>query len=77
MGELVVKAKHLLSMQENTNCYWKQRTLQHNIIVSTRTIIHPRLDDVGITDVKDNPKNVCNRIQEKNHTNTPYFSDRC
>ena len=34
-------------------------------MVPTRTILHPRLDVVGKTDVQDIPKNVCNRIQLK------------
>ena len=42
----------------------KQQPLQQNIIVPTLTILHPRLDVVGITDIQDTPKNVCNMIQE-------------
>ena len=64
-GELVVKAKCLCYMQESTNWYWKQQPLQQNIIVPTRTIINPRLDVFGITDVQDIPKYVCNIIQAK------------
>ena len=52
-------------MQENNNWYWKKQSLQHTIIVPTRTIIHPCLDIVIIIYLKDIPKNVCNRIQEK------------
>ena len=40
--------------------------LQQAIIVPTRKILHPRLDVVGITDVKDIPKNVCNMIEAEN-----------
>ena len=65
-GEFVVKAQYLYSMQENTNWYWKQKSLQKNIIVPTRTITHPCIDVVSITDVEDTPKNVFNRIKEKN-----------
>ena len=61
---LVVKSQYLFSMQENTNFYWKQYSLQHNIIVPTRTIHHPCLDVVRITDVQYIPKSVCNRIQK-------------
>ena len=64
-GELVVKAQYLCSMQDDTNRYWKQQPLQHNIIVLTCTIIHPRLDVVGIIYVQDIPKTFCNRIQAK------------
>ena len=40
-------------MQKNTNWYWKQQLLQQSIIVTTRTIIHTRLDLDGIKDVQD------------------------
>ena len=43
-GELVVKAQYLCSMQENTNCYWKQQPLQQTIIVPTHKILYPRFD---------------------------------
>ena len=39
--------------------------MQQNIIFPTRTIIHPHLDVVGITDVQDIPKIFCNGIKEK------------
>ena len=64
-GELVVRAQYICSMQENTNWYWKQHSLQQNIIVSTRTILHPCLDVVIITDFQDIHKTFCNRIQAK------------
>ena len=52
-------------MQENTNWYWKQQQLQQTIIVTTRTIIHPRLNVIIIRYFQDTPKNVCNSIQAK------------
>ena len=52
-------------MQENTNWYQKQQPPHHHIMVTTRKILHPRLDDVEITDVQEIPTYVCNRIQEK------------
>ena len=67
-GELFVKAQYLCSMQENTNWYWKQQSLQQNVIFPTRTIIHPCLDVVKIIDVQDIPKTVCNMIQKKKKT---------
>ena len=47
-GELVVKAQYICSMQENTNWYWKQQTLQQTIIVPKSTILHPRLEVIII-----------------------------
>ena len=52
-------------MQENTNWYWEQQPLQQTIVIQSLTIIHPRLDVVGIIYFQDIPKNVCNRIQAK------------
>ena len=43
-GKLVVKAQYVFSMQENTNCYWKQQPLQQTIIVPTHKILYPRFD---------------------------------
>ena len=65
VGELVVEAKYIYSMQENTNWYRKQKPLQHNILVPTCPIIHLRLDVSGITDIQCIPKNVLNMIQAK------------
>ena len=64
-GELFVKAQYFFSMQEKINWYWKQQPLQQTIIVTTRTIIHPRLDVIIIRYVQDIPKNICIRIQAK------------
>ena len=52
-------------MQENTNWYWKQQSLQQNTIFPTRSILHPCLDVVQIKDIQDTPEIVCNRIQAK------------
>ena len=52
-------------MQETTNWYCKQDPLQHTLMVTTRTILHPSLYVIKIRDVHDIPKNVCNRIQAK------------
>ena len=52
-------------MQENSNWYWKQQSMQQNIIVPTYKILHPHLDVFRITYVQDIPKTVCNRIQAK------------
>ena len=64
-GKLVAKTQYLCSRQENTNRYSKQQSFQHNIIVSTFTILHPCLDVVRITDVQYTPKNIYNMIQSK------------
>ena len=50
-------------MQENTNWYWEQPTLQQTIIFTTRKIIYPRLDVITIMYGQDTPKNLCNKIQ--------------
>ena len=55
-------------MKENTNCYWKQQSLQHTIIVPTLTILHLSLDVIIIIYVKDIPKNICSRNQAKKST---------
>ena len=55
-------------MQENSKWYWKHQSLQHSIIVTTRTIIHPCIDVVRIIYVQEIPKTVCNRIQGKKDT---------
>ena len=69
-GKLFVKAQYICSIKENTNWYWKQQQpLQQTIIVPTSTILHPRLDVTTIIYVRDIPKNVCNRIYKKSHTN--------
>ena len=73
--ELVVKAYYLFSMQEKTNWYWKQQPLQHTIIVPTLTILHPCLDVIIIRYVKDMPKNLFIRNQEKIHTKTSNYYD--
>ena len=55
-GELFVKEKYLFSMQKNTNWYCKQQPLQQTIIITTLTIIHPRLDVITIRNVQYTPK---------------------
>ena len=52
-------------MQENTNWYWKQQTLQRTIIVPTRTILHPCLDVIIIVYVQDIPNKLCGRSKAK------------
>ena len=64
-SELVVKAQYRCSMQENTNWYWKKQPLQQTIIVTTHTILNPRLDVITIRYVQDTSKNICNRIQAR------------
>ena len=76
-GELVVKSQYICSVQENTNWCWKQQSLQHNIIVTTCTILHPCLDVIIITDVQDIPNTVCNSNQaKKSDTKTSYLYGR-
>ena len=64
--ELVLKARHLCSMQVDTNWYWNQHT-QHDVItVTTCTIIHPRLEINAVTNFHTMPQSICNRTQAKN-----------
>ena len=60
-GELVVKAQYTNFMQDNTKLYWEQKPQQNNIIVPTRTSVHPCLDVTTVTTLK-NTKNICNEI---------------
>ena len=64
-GELVVKAQYLCPMQEINNWYWDQHPQQKVITVTTRTILHPRLDVIAIIYIHDIPKSVCTRTQAK------------
>ena len=64
-GKFVDKAQYICSMQENTNCYWKQQPLQQTIIVSTRTILHTPLEVIIIRYVQDIPKKLCGRSEAK------------
>ena len=52
-------------MQENTNWYWKQKTLEHAIMVTTLTIIHPCIDVITIRYVQDIPKKLFSRNKGK------------
>ena len=46
-------------MQDNTKWYWEKSQQQNNIIVPTLTFIHPCLDVMEVTEVKQIPKSVC------------------
>ena len=61
-GELVVKSQYICSMQENTNWYRKQQSMQHTIIVTTCTTIHPSLDVITIRYVQNIHKNIFSTI---------------
>ena len=65
-GELVIKAQCICSMQENTNCYWKQKPLQKIIIFQTCKILHPRLEIIMIRYGQDIPRKMCGRSEAKN-----------
>ena len=52
-------------MQDSTNWYWYKHPQKQAIIVTTHIILHPRLEVVGIIDVKYMHKTVCNRVQAK------------
>ena len=66
--QLMEKLFLLVNQLSRHNIFYpfkKTQPLQHTTIVTTRTIIHARLDVIAIRDVQDIPKNVCNRIQLK------------
>ena len=48
-----------------TDLFLDQNPPQQDVIFPTHTILHPNIDGVGITDVQDTPKSLCNRIQAK------------
>ena len=54
--ELVIKAKYMNCMQDKKKLYWKQSAQQETIIVKKRTIVHPCLDVMTITNVKSTKK---------------------
>ena len=65
-GELVVKAQYICSIQVDTNWYWNKHPQHHVITVSTRKILHPRLEVNVVTYFHAIPKSVCTRTQAKN-----------
>ena len=54
-------------MQDNTKWYWEKSQQQNNIIVPTLTFIHPCLDVMEVTEVKQIPKSVCNVNQARRY----------
>ena len=64
-------------MQENSNWYWKHQPLQQDIIVPTRTIIHPCFDVFRIIDVQEIPKFIFTGVKQKSYTRASHFSERC
>ena len=61
--KLVAKAQYLCSMQVDNDWYCNQHPQQHVITVPTRTIVHPRLEVISLTDFHAIPKSVCNRTK--------------
>ena len=55
-GGLVVKVQYINFIQDNTILYWKQSPQPNNIIVSTQTILHPCLDVMTVTEVRNTKK---------------------
>ena len=43
-------------MQENTKCYREQSPQHNNIVSPSLTIVHPCLDVMTVTEVKNNTK---------------------
>ena len=62
-GGLVFKAQYMDCMKYSTKWYWEQTQQQNNILVPTRTILHPCLDIMVVTEVKEIPNSLCNRNQ--------------
>ena len=56
-GELVVKEKHLCSIQIDTNRYWNRQPKHHVITVPTGTILHPQLEVNEVTYFQINAHN--------------------
>ena len=52
-------------MQVDTNWYWYQQSKHYFITVPTRTIPHPQLEGVAITDYHAIPTSLCSRTQAK------------
>ena len=65
VGELVVKAKYIFSVQVDTTWYCNKHPQQHVTTVLTRTKLHPRIEVNAVTDFHVIPKSVCNRTQAK------------
>ena len=70
MDKLILLANQLsrhniFAPSKKNNWYWKQQPLQQNIIISTCTILHLRLDVITIRYAQEIPNNICNRIQAK------------
>ena len=55
-GELFFKAQYIIYIQDNTKWYWEKSPQQNNLLVPTRTIVHPCLDVMTVTKIK-NTKN--------------------
>ena len=76
-GGLFVRVQYICSIQEINNWYWKPKTLQQNITVTKRTILHQCIDVVGKTDVQDIIKMFVIEFKKKSHTKTSYLYNRC
>ena len=64
---MVVKSQYLCFMRVNNNLYWDKHPKQHVITVTTRTILHTRLEVNTVTGFNDVPKSVCDRAQGKKY----------
>ena len=63
--ELVFKAQYICSMQVDTNWYWYQQPKNHVITMPTRTILHPQLEVLAVTDIHAITTTVCTREKTK------------
>ena len=63
---MVIKSQYIYSIQVDTNWYWNQHPQNHIITVTTRTILHPRLEVNAVTDFHAIPKVYVTGHKQKN-----------
>ena len=74
---LVFKAQYILSVQENTNWYWKQKPLQQTNIVPTHTILNQHIEVIIIRYVQDITKKICGIGKAKKTIQTNQYWRTC
>ena len=64
-GELAVKEEYLSIMKAKTNSYWQQNGMKQSVMISTRTIVHPCLDNSDLNNYAYITSSVCNKKQAR------------